>query len=167
MKPEGASLWRRIEDFRLDHPDASLPFTSRLAREQDWTHAFAARVIVEYKRFVFLALESGHPVTPSEAVDQAWHLHLTYTRSYWERFCGEVLGRELHHEPTQGGPVEGDKFEDWYSRTLQSYEETFVTAPPREIWPEPSVRFANPGSGRWVDSSRYWLVPRPRWLSRT
>ena len=25
------------------------------------------------------------------------HLHLTYTRSYWTTFCGEVLRAPLHH----------------------------------------------------------------------
>lgn len=76
-------------------------------------------MVDEYRRFAFLAIEAGHPVTPSEEVDQAWHL--TYTRSYWQRFCGETLKCELHHEPTQGGPAEGRKFHDWYSRTLESY----------------------------------------------
>ena len=31
----------------------------------------ARRVIREYKRFTFLAMEAGHPVTPSDPVDQA------------------------------------------------------------------------------------------------
>ncbi|MEK6230809.1 MAG: hypothetical protein N2A42_03075 [Luteolibacter sp.] len=35
--------------------------------------------MTEYKRFVALAMLAGHPVTPSEEVDQAWHLHLVYT----------------------------------------------------------------------------------------
>ena len=67
-------------------------------------------MISEYRRFVFLALAAGHPVTPSDQVDQAWHLHLLYTNSYWNRFCGETLGRRLHHGPTQGGASERDKF---------------------------------------------------------
>ena len=44
----------------------------------------------------------------SEQVDAAWHLHLTYTRSYWDRFCKETLGQPLHHDPTRGGPAEAD-----------------------------------------------------------
>jgi hypothetical protein len=36
---------------------------------------------------------STHIVTPSEQVDQVWHLHLTYTRSYWDEFCPNVLGQ--------------------------------------------------------------------------
>lgn len=157
------SLRERIESFVLDEPGAALPFTSRLAREQGWSHVFAGRVVGEYKRFLVLAMEAGHPVTPSEEVDQAWHLHLVYTRSYWQRLCGDVLGRELHHEPTSGGPSEGAKFVDWYARTLDSYRRLFGEEPPEDIWPPPQRRFANAAACRWVDRTRVWLVPRPRW----
>jgi len=136
------NLLERIESFSLDEPDAALPFTARLAREQGWSHAFAARVVREYRRFVYLAMTAGHAVTPSEEVDQAWHLHLVYTRSYWQKFCGEVLGRELHHEPTTGGARESGKFVNWYSKTLDSYQTTFGEPAPREIWPAPAERFA-------------------------
>jgi len=50
-------------------------------------------------------------VTPSDTVDQAWHLHLIYTGHYWEELCGKVLGLQLHHEPSAGGAVEGGKYE--------------------------------------------------------
>ena len=76
-----------------DPKTAALTFADRLARENGWSAAKAARVVDEYRRFCFLAATAGHEVTPSDAVDQAWHLHLTYSRDYWERFCPEVLGR--------------------------------------------------------------------------
>src|SRR5947199_354356 len=78
----------------------------------------AARAIEEYRRFAFLAVAAGHPVSPSDAVDQVWHLHLLYTRSYWVQFCGEVLGKPLHHEPSTGGGGEAAKFDAWYGQTL-------------------------------------------------
>lgn len=43
------TLRERVEAFELDEPGAALPFSSRLAREQGWSHAFAGRVIREYK----------------------------------------------------------------------------------------------------------------------
>lgn len=153
-----ADLWERIEAFDPDDPDAALPFTSRLAREQGWTHAEAARAIREYKRFIYLAVAAGHPVSPSEVVDQVWHLHLLYTRSYWKRLCGEVLGRELHHEPTKGGGEERGKFADWYERTLQSYRHHFHEEPPADLWPSPEERAAAKHSGRWVDSGNFWII---------
>jgi len=110
-------LRARIEAFSPDEPGIAFPFTARLAQENGWTREHARRVTREYLRFVYLAMTAGHPVTPSRAVDEAWHLHLTCTRSYWEEMCGRVLGRPLHHDPTRGGAEEEAKFADWYART--------------------------------------------------
>ena len=162
--PISAKNQQLIEDimsFEFDEPQASLSFTSRLAREQAWTHAFAAQVIHEYQRFIALAMISGHPVTPSEEVDQAWHLHLVYTRSYWHDLCRDTLKKDLHHGPTKGGKNEGEKFHDWYGKTLDSYLRVFGSLPPENIWPSPTDRFADAGAGRWIDSSKFWLLPRP------
>src|SRR5438067_11295839 len=109
MTAERAGLLARILAFDIDGGEVALPFAARLARENGWPRPYAERVVEEYKRFVFLAVTSGIIVCPAEDVDAAWHLHLTYTRSYWKRFCGEVLGRPLHHDPTKGGPDEGAK----------------------------------------------------------
>lgn len=132
---EQAQLWQRIETFALDEPGAAEPFTKRLARENGWTWAYAQRVTGEYKRFVFLAMTCGHPVTPSKAVDEAWHLHLLYTRSYWGEFCPRALGRPLHHEPSRGGAADERKFAAQYERTRESYRAMFDEEPPRDIWP--------------------------------
>lgn len=155
-------LIEKIMRFELDDPVAALSFTGRLAREQGWTHAFSAQVIQEYRHFIALAMVAGHPVTPSEEVDQVWHLHLVYTRSYWHDLCRDLLGRDLHHGPTKGGNAEGEKFHDWYAQTLASYQRIFSKTPPPMIWPSPTDRFTNASAGRWVDSSKFWLLPRPR-----
>lgn len=105
---------------------------------------YADRVIVEYKRFLFLAVTCSHVVCPSEQVDQAWHLHLTYTRSYWERIrVFRVLGRSLHHSPTKGGRAELTKFVDLYNQTLDSYVAAFGQAPPEDIWSPTEQRFGD------------------------
>jgi hypothetical protein len=119
---ESSALCRRILDFSLDQAGSELPFSQRLARENGWPPDYTQRVIEEYKRFVFLATIADHPVTPPDPVDQVWHLHLTYSRSYWEDFCPNVLGKALHHEPTRGGRAEQQKFSEWYRQTLESYE---------------------------------------------
>src|SRR5262249_16669258 len=77
-----------------------------------WSRYHACRVVEEYKRFCYLALVAGQPVTPSEDVDEAWHLHLLDTRNYWDDFCRDVLRHPLHHAPTRGGPEERAKFRD-------------------------------------------------------
>ena len=76
-----ADLRARIQGFPLDEPGSVFPFSARLARENGWSREYALRALEEYRRFVYLAMTAGHPVTPSEEVDEVWHFHLTYTRS--------------------------------------------------------------------------------------
>ena len=153
-------LWQRIATYHPDQTGLELPFSKRLAIENGWSRRYALRVIEEYKRFAFLALEAGHPVTPSEAVDQAWHLHLVYTHSYWEDFCGKVLQRPLHHSPTTGGNQEAAKYLDQYEKTLQAYRAFFAEEPLADIWPSPTERFAA-GLWRWVSLKAYWVIKKP------
>jgi len=134
-------IWRALEAYEIGPRGAALTFTARLARENRWDLVFAERVVGEYKRFCYLAATSGHEVTPSDAVDQAWHLHLTYSRDYWDRFCPEVLGTPLHHGPTAGGPAERDRYFEQYAQTLKSYEAAFGGTPPADIWPDARTRF--------------------------
>ena len=158
MTPAHAALWTRIAALAIDPPGARLTFVARLARENDWNPAYAAAVVQEYRRFLFLAATGAGAVTPSDAVDQAWHLHLAYTRSYWDDLCGGVLGRPLHHGPTAGGAQEQTRYHAQYVATLVAYEAAFGTAPPPAIWPPVERRFA----ARFVraDRATLWLVPK-------
>ncbi|MBM3979664.1 MAG: hypothetical protein FJ304_05165 [Planctomycetes bacterium] len=133
MSADRPGLLARIQAFDIDGGDVALPFAARLARENGWSRAYAARVVEEYKRFAFLATTGRAPVCPSEDVDAAWHLHLTYTKSYWQRFCADTLGRPLHHEPTKGGPAEGAKHLAMYADTLTAYRAAFGHAPPADV----------------------------------
>lgn len=154
-------LWLKLKAFAFDHQDA-LTFTQRLARENNWSPEFAHRVVDEYRRFLFLALRAGYPVTPSDEIDQAWHLHLVYTRSYWEELCQGILGRPLHHGPTRGGAAEDDRFEHQYSQTQASYTRWFGHEPPADIWPPAEVRFAPQARFARVNTAAYWMLPRQR-----
>ena len=153
--PAWASLFR----YTIGPEDAALSFAQRLARENGWRADFAERVIEEYKRFCFLAMTAGHEVTPSDAVDQAWHLHLTYTRDYWERFCPQALGRSLHHGPTAGGVAEGERFFEQYAQTLKSYEAAFGPAP-ADIWPSGARRLIEDPRARRVHPRDAIILPR-------
>lgn len=165
MDATQTALYERIQTFDIDDVEDSLSFSQRLARDNGWPLKFALRVIEEYRRFVFLAIAADHPVTPSDHVDQAWHLHLAYSRSYWEDFCSRVLETPLHHEPTKGGEAEGEKFDDWYQQTLASYERFFDEVPPEEIWPEAKVRFGRDIDFVRVNTQQKWVIsklPVPR-----
>jgi hypothetical protein len=133
--PFDHDLWTRLETMEIDPPDATTRFQHRLKQYNKWTDEFTARVTKEYRRFLYLAARAGHPVTPSDTVDQAWHLHLIYTRHYWQELCGKILGLELHHDPSAGGTVESNKFERQYEQTIESYKAAFGGAPPADIWP--------------------------------
>ncbi len=153
-------IWQRIATFHPDKPGVALPFSKRLATENGWSRRYALRVVEEYKRFVFLVFTASHPVTPSEEVDQAWHLHMVYTRSYWDDFCGVVLQRPLHHIPTEGGKTELSKHIAQYEQTLQTYRDTFGQEPPHDIWPLAKQRFAG-GLWRWVNLRKFWVIRKP------
>lgn len=163
--PSNSDLWQRIQDFQIDDPADECPFSARLARENHWSPEEAVGAIDEYKKFIYLIGVSPLPLTPSEVVDQVWHLHLLYTRSYWTDLCDGVLGRPIHHEPTKGGREQARQFDDQYAQTLALYEDEFGCEPPDRFWP--LVPFAILAGQHWVDRRNYWVIPKRagvRWL---
>lgn len=152
------SLYQRLTEFALDDESAKFKFSDRLAHENGWSLTFAKQAIVEYKKFVYLAATSPTPVTPSDIVDQVWHLHLTYSRSYWDEMCGKVLAKPLHHGPTVGGASEDTKYRDLYAATLDAYQGEFGNAPPAAFWPPSDARFAAASHQRWIDTRTHAVI---------
>ena len=140
MNIQELTTWDRLRTLDFDATDAALPFSARLARDNGWSRGFAAKALEEYRKFCFLAVHAGHLVTPSDEVDQVWHLHLTYSRHYWDALCRDTLAKPLHHGPTEGGAAEDRKFHDWYEATLSSYRRYFGE-PPNDVWPPAAERF--------------------------
>jgi hypothetical protein len=133
MTPVEIDLYGRICEFNLDNPAASFPFSHKLAKECQWTSEYTLRTIAEYKKFVFLAMVANHLVSPSVPIDLVWHLHLLYTNSYWNHFCGGVLGKPFHHSPSLGGVAETKKYTQLYQQTISTYQHYFGI-PPSDIW---------------------------------
>lgn len=156
------TLWMRLRDFRIGDAADAYTFEQRLARENNWSLEHALQVMEEYRRFLYLIAVSERPLTPSDAVDQAWHLHLAYTRSYWHELCRDILGFELHHNPTKGGTVQQAHFKACYAATLDRYVKIFGTSPPQDIWPDVQQRFAADHTLVRIDRSRVWLMAKPR-----
>jgi len=134
-------LWEKIDAYQIGAAATEFSFSDRLARENVWKLKFAIRAILEYKRFMFLICQGNQPLTPSDQVDQVWHLHLLYTEDYWKEFCGTVLKREIHHGPTKGGSSEKLKYRTLYQNTLDLYQDVFGFLPPKDIWPSVENRF--------------------------
>lgn len=128
------ALWRRLQDYRFGGDQAEA-FVSRVAHECGCDRETALAALEEYRRFCFLAVEAGHPVTPSKFVDRVWHAHVTDTRDYWERFCPQVLQRPLHHAPSRGGVAEDERHRRQYRDTRTSYG-FFFGEPPARFWGE-------------------------------
>jgi hypothetical protein len=164
MKPEQQAFWNRIKNFEMDDPRFTFTFTDRLARENGWRIEYALEAITEYKKFMFLLCLADQPLTPSDAVDQVWHLHLLYTESYWIDFCDNVLHRKVHHGPTKGGESEKNKFDDWYGKTLILYESIFSTKPPADVWPDSKTRFRDIHFMR-INIRKNWIIPKPSFLN--
>jgi uncharacterized membrane protein YgcG len=61
--------------------------------------------------------------------------------------CKNILNKDIHHHPSQGGDEEDHKHHEWYAETLQLYESVFGSSPPDDIWPPPreqEVPFSEP-----------------------
>jgi hypothetical protein len=140
MLEKQQQLYQRICDYELDDPGHEFGFLAHLMGANGWSRSFALRAIEEYRKFVFLALVADHQVTPSDQVDQVWHLHLLCSDAYWNDFCPRVLGRPLHHHPAKGGQAERDRFHEQYRATIRSYRQHFGE-PPLDLWPPLDVRF--------------------------
>jgi hypothetical protein len=162
MTPEQERLYIKICNFELDDSSADFPFSAKLAWEYQWTDVYIYRAIREYKRFMFLAATNSQELSPSTVVDRVWHLHLLYTRSYWDEFCGKVLDKTLHHFPGLGSVDEGLKYYYQYCRTLDLYRRYFGL-PPGDIWNQPKFKSEEP-LFQWVNRHQYWLLRKPEFL---
>lgn len=124
--------------MQIELPGTGKSFEQTLAEKQGWTLDFAERVTDEYCGFLYLAATAGFEVTPSQAVDEAWHLHLTLPH-YREVLCQRLLGRTLDHRPGTGEPEEEERYRRQYEETLALYERVFGKPPPGDIWPRPAL----------------------------
>lgn len=165
------ALWQRLHQYEFggEHHEA---FLTRVAHACQTTREGAQAALEEYRRFCFLAISAGHPVTPSELIDQVWHAHMTDTRDYWQRFCPQVLEQSLHHAPSLGGTQEQERHQQQYRETYISYER-FFGDPPAAQWPYPALSRAaqaathEPQSGRRTPLRFVtpWTLP-PRGVGR-
>jgi hypothetical protein len=151
-----AELYQKIIDFPLDNPGARFPFSVQLAIDNDWSLDYTHQVIKEYKRFLFLMIVTGHKVSPSDQVDQAWHQHMLYSHSYWEDFCANTVHKQLHHWPAEGNP----EFHDWYRKTVESYTQFFGNTPPEDIWVDPNIRLTARTYFIRTDREKNWVIPK-------
>lgn len=133
---QSQNLWRAIQAHQFDAPGADLPFSRKLAVAEKWSDEFTLGAIEEYRRFLFLSQLADKPVTPSDVVDKVWHMHMTYTRDYWDVLCKTVLGKPLHHEPGMQS-ADSARFAEQFSYTKALYHATLGSPAPDAYWGPP------------------------------
>ena len=57
-------------------------FTDNLMNEQMIDINTANKWILEYRKFLIMAYLTDNMISPSEQVDQVWHLHMTYQENF-------------------------------------------------------------------------------------
>lgn len=139
----------RILAWAQADPALQRRFRSQLAERCGWSAQRCDRAISEYLRFCAVAAELGGRAVPSAAVDEVWHLHLTWTRDYWDDFCPRRLGFALHHQPATGGADERERLRLAYAETLHAYQRLFGT-PDADWWPAFARVPARPARKRWA-----------------
>ena len=150
-------LWQKLERFQFNQDGVSITFSDKLAKENGWSADFTKRAIFEYRRFLFLLAQREQIISPSHAVDQVWHLHLTHTKSYWNDLCDGVLGFKLHHVPSTGGSKEFAKHKNLYRESLAAYHRVFDEDAPADIWPTVDKQFSGERYVR-LNRSKVWII---------
>ena len=121
------ALWKRIDACNLTRLGNGLFFEKLLAEVKNVN--LARRAIREYKKFMYLAYISPDRVVPSYYIDKVWHIHLIFTKHYWDEFCPNVLGKRIHHTPSED--TKDYKNVDSYdlNKTENLYEREFDLPP--------------------------------------
>mmetsp|Transcript_10629 Transcript_10629/g.12098 ORF Transcript_10629/g.12098 Transcript_10629/m.12098 type:complete len:453 (-) Transcript_10629:480-1838(-) len=115
-------------------------FLDNLMMEQLLDANTANKWLLEYRKYLVLAHLTDNMISPSEQVDQVWHLHMTYTQHYKATYQ-TLIERDFKHSPSSGGSSEGKKFEKIYEDTLDFYKQVFMTDAPPDVWETTQQRF--------------------------
>jgi len=129
----------KILNFEFSSSAERQLFLNKMSDLYGWPADFCEKVLVEYKRFICLAAISSERVVPSRIVDDAWHLHLTFTKSYWHDLCRDTIGKDIHHNPSRADATSKARDLRGYLDTLNLYRTTFGAEPARDFWPRPQA----------------------------
>lgn len=100
-------LWRRWSRTTRERFIRDFAYAERLdrrlaARRPELSEAQRNEVFAALRDYFLLCRRAGRRMVamPSQAVDDAWHEFILFTRAY-EQFCGRAFGRFLHHTPAE------------------------------------------------------------------
>lgn len=125
------ALWQTVENYKLPFGEEYVQYKLK------WQRAYCNLALSEYRRFAFLALISDSEITPSEAIDEVWHLHILHTQDYSQ--FGAACQHFLHHWP--GMPTNRPQFNKQYEMTREMYRVVFGYDAPQAFWPLQKTSF--------------------------
>ncbi|GGN59888.1 hypothetical protein GCM10011579_024460 [Streptomyces albiflavescens] len=111
---------RLTHRITTDHPEISAPMARRIVGQ-------AAAFIAASGQ------QPGQSLVPSELVDHGWHAFLLHTVDYAE-FCQRVVGRFVHHVPTDEDEETASGPQATRERTLAAFRAAGF-AVDEELWP--------------------------------
>jgi len=133
-KPPGGTTLKNAT--RVDQVVFSEEFLKLLAWEQLINVSEALIWILEYKKFLFLLLESTHPkaaskgpIYPSEKVEQVWQLHMQFTEGYSRDI---ITNLNILNYPLRDNSI---KYQQNYMNLNKAYEFYFGNMNER-YWPQ-------------------------------
>ena len=134
---------------KLDGALIDSKFTNLLAWEQRITMRDARQWIVEYKKFLVLAVKFRCQVVPSEKVRKVWHLHMQHTLTFRNDLSNSNYGEPrdwyVYYHPwksSTGKPTTAAEYSIMYKDTLRMYKDLFIQDRPAEVWPSKSDEFS-------------------------
>jgi hypothetical protein len=133
----------KLKNFKVSSNGDLDLFWIKLTSENGWSHPYAKEVFLEYKKFLWLAKNSQSRVVPSRIIDRVWHLHMTFTKSYWNDLCEDILHFEFHHIPSSKNSRSEELDMIGYKNTLKMYEIEFGIFPSARYWPTSSKQKFN------------------------
>ncbi|MFF3884002.1 glycine-rich domain-containing protein [Streptomyces sp. NPDC001914] len=110
-----------INRITTDHPEISVDLARRIVGQ---TAAFIAAS----------GRQPGQSLAPSALVDIGWHAFLLHTVDY-AAFCERVVGRFVHHVPTDDGQEAAGEVQQTRKRTIAAIEAAGY-AVDSELWPD-------------------------------
>lgn len=116
-------LWGDILNFKFDIERDEYTFSTKLAFENYWTKNFTYKVILEYKKFMYIAATSDFMVVPSPIIDVVWHQHILNSKLYKE--FGDILQKEVQHVPSTGNKMDLSKLNQAKIKTREAYISLF------------------------------------------
>lgn len=102
----------------------------KLVKQYNWRHEHVIAVIKMYKNFLFLNVKYGkkYNLTPSEEIDEIWHLHILDTKNY-RRDCEMIFGKYFDHNPMSfDGDVKANfaEMSQSFNKMVELYRKEFA-----------------------------------------